>query len=93
MEHFQDIVDRKTIILLPKDSPINQKVVEKLHELLDFTSPHEFRENLLEVYLNYIIFMNEGPPLNFDRIAENMYWLIGFFKHVEEAIQEKKSSA
>lgn len=89
MKSFEDITQKHKVILLPKDSPLNQKVIEKLHELLDFSSAQEFRENLLEVYLTYIIFTNEGPPVNFDRIAENMYWLIGFFKHVNEAMQEK----
>ncbi|WP_224994949.1 hypothetical protein [Cesiribacter sp. SM1] len=90
MERLEDLTDKHRVILLPKDSPLNQRVIEKLHELLDFTPAGEFRENLLEVYLTYIIFTHEGPPLNFDRIAENMYWLIGFFKHVEEAVKEQK---
>jgi hypothetical protein len=89
MEPLENMTDKQKVVLLPKDSPLNQRVIEKLHELLDFTSAGEFRENLLEVYLTYIIFTHDGPPLNFDRIAENMYWLIGFFKHVEEAMQEK----
>ena len=81
--------DKQKVILLPKDSPLNQEVIEKLHQLLDFTSPNEFRENLLEVYLTYIIFTNDAPPINFDRIAENMYWLIGFFRQVDEVMREK----
>ena len=82
--------DKQKVILLPKDSPLNQEVIEKLHQLLDFTSPKEFRENLLEVYLTYIIFTNDAPPINFDRIAENMYWLIGFFRQVDEAMREEE---
>ncbi|EMR04151.1 hypothetical protein [Cesiribacter andamanensis] len=89
MEPQNETADKHKVILLPKDSPLNHKVIEKLHELLDFTSAREFRENLLEVYLSYIIFTHEGPPLNFDRIAENMYWLIGFFKKVDEAVDER----
>ena len=81
--------DKQKVILLPKDSPLNQEVIEKLHQLLDFTPPNEFRENLLEVYLTYIIFTNDAPPINFDRIAENMYWLIGFFRQVDEVMRKK----
>lgn len=92
MKSFEDISEKHKVILLPKDSPLNQEVIEKLHELLDFTPAQEFRENLLEVYLTYIIFTNEGPPINFDRIAENMYWLIGFFKHADKAMQEMGDS-
>ncbi|WP_017730613.1 hypothetical protein [Nafulsella turpanensis] len=77
------------VLHLPKDSPLTQEAVEKFNQLISFSPPLELRENLLEVYLTYIIFAQEAPPLNFDRIAENMYWLIQFFRQVEEAMKKE----
>lgn len=50
--------------------------IERIDKLFDFTTPDELRDDLLEIYLSYIISESEALPVNFDRISANMYQLI-----------------
>lgn len=59
-----------------KDVKLTPNVIELLDHLLDAAPPHVLRENLMEVYHTYLIHAGNTLPIDFDRLAMNMYHLI-----------------
>ena len=58
--------------------------IERIDKLFDYTTPDELRDDLIEIYLSYIISEKDGFPVNFDRISANMYHLILLLKELRK---------
>jgi hypothetical protein len=66
-----------------KQSPA---AIELLDRLLDAAPPRELRDNLLEIYHTYLIHAHQSLPLDFEKIALNMYLLINCLGKLEETV-------
>jgi hypothetical protein len=58
------------------DVKLTPNAIELLDNLLDAAPPHVLRENLLEIYHTYLIHAGNTLPIDFDRLAMNMYHFI-----------------
>jgi hypothetical protein len=71
------------VIALPESTKLTEETIRQLDHLLAFATPEELRDTLIEVYHMYIIREHEMLPLDFKKMAENLYMLIGFLKIAE----------
>lgn len=55
-----------------------------LEELFASAPPNQLRQSIHEIYLTYIIQNHEMLPINFTRIATNMYCLLDFLEKMEK---------
>ncbi|ABG57561.1 hypothetical protein [Cytophaga hutchinsonii] len=58
--------------------------MKNLQVLFSSAPPDQLRQSLHEIYLTYIIQNHEMLPLNFTRIATNMYHLLDFLEKAEK---------
>ncbi|MGN6648170.1 MAG: hypothetical protein ACTHJT_16720 [Cytophaga sp.] len=61
-----------------------QVLLQKLHDLFSSAPPQQLRESIHEIYLTYIIQNHEMLPVNFTRIATDIYYLIDFLDKAEK---------
>lgn len=57
---------------------------KNLENLFSVAPPSELRQSIHEIYLTYIIQNHEMLPLNFTRIATNIYHLLDFLEKIEK---------
>jgi|GEM_PF-1029238 hypothetical protein len=69
---------------------LNEKedLLKKLDDLFVSAPPQQLRQSIHEIYLTYIIQNHEMLPVNFTRIATDIYFLLDFL----EKIEQKKGS-
>ncbi len=58
--------------------------LQDLQDLFSSAPPAQLRQSLQEIYHTYIIQNHEMLPLNFTRIATNMYHLLDFLEKAEK---------
>jgi hypothetical protein len=81
MVNSQDFYGQRTVTL-PKTSKLTEADIQDLDHILDYSSPEEYRNTLIEIYHVYICKEHGSLPCNFDRMAEQMYFLIDFLGRV-----------
>lgn len=59
-----------------QDIHLSAAAIRVLDRLFDSAPPRELRENLLEIYHTYLIHASDTLPLDFEKLAMNMYHLI-----------------
>jgi len=72
---------------LPKTSKITEEVVQQLDHLLDYSSPEEYRNTLIEIYHVYMMHEYHSLPYEFERMASHLYFLIDFLKRAGEEMK------
>lgn len=72
---------------LPKTSKITEEVVQQLDHLLDYSSPEEYRNTLIEIYHVYMMHEYHSLPYEFDRMASHLYFLVDFFKRAGDEME------
>ena len=72
---------------LPKTSKITEEVVQQLDHLLDFSSPEEYRNTLIEIYHVYMIHEYHSLPYEFERMASHLYFLTNFLRRAGEEME------
>jgi hypothetical protein len=82
MENFTD----------PKQAALTEETLYRLNNLLQFVSPDDLREYLLEIYHQYIIHEHENLPNNFSEMAGRLQILFDFLKFLEEEMQSESST-
>lgn len=60
----------------PEGTHLSAQAIEALDSLFSSVPPLELRDNLLEVYHTYLVHAHHTLPLDFERLAMNMYLLI-----------------
>jgi hypothetical protein len=58
--------------------------LKNLEELFAAAPPNQLRQSIHEIYLTYIIQNHEMLPVNFTRIATNIYYLLDFLEKMEK---------
>lgn len=74
-------------------SHITPDIIYRLDSFFEFMSPLDFRDNLTELYHNYIMHEHGSLPLNFRQLAESMIVFLDFLKFVDEEYRVTKPEA
>ncbi len=90
MSNIDKLFKEHKVIVLPKDTRITEGVIMRLDNLLEFASPEELKDNLIEIYHTYIIHASDALPPGFEKFSSNLYFLIDFFKKAEDEMRQEK---
>jgi hypothetical protein len=63
--------------------------IQALDGLFDAAPPQELRENLLEIYHTYLVHAHHTLPLDFEKLARNMYLLTSCLLTVSQELKER----
>ena len=88
-DHDESFYVQRTITL-PKTSKLTEEIIQQLDHILDFSSPEEYRNTLIEIYHIYICKEHESLPCEFRAMADHMYFLVDFFRKASEEMNEVK---
>ncbi|WP_420386592.1 hypothetical protein [Roseivirga sp.] len=83
-------MSEKNIAPLTAFPTITTEMIEQFEILTDFVRPAEFRNQLVNLYLQFIISDPEGFPGDFKNITDNLYIFLEFLTHLQEAIDNRK---
>jgi hypothetical protein len=71
----EKVKKRKAVIThLPKQ--LSKNSIEDLKQLFESVAPDELRDNLLEIYHTYMIYVHDTLPGDFKKMSMNLYLLI-----------------
>jgi hypothetical protein len=70
------------------DVRLSVEAIQRLDHLLSVASPCELREHLLEMYHTYLIHAHNALPINFDKMALNMYLLLNCLREIDEEVRD-----
>lgn len=76
------------VLILPKHTKVTGEMIRKLDNLLGFATPDELRRNVMDIYHSYVINEFEILPNDFEKMATNLYFLIGFLDEAENEVNE-----
>lgn len=79
----------KNIAPLTAFPNITIEMIEEFEILTDFIRPAEFRNQLVNLYLQFIISDPEGFPGDFNHITDNLYIFLEFLTNLQEAIDNR----
>jgi hypothetical protein len=68
---------------------MNKAALKKLEDLFEFAPPRSIRKSLSHVFFNYLVNNHHSLPVDFDRMAEDFYFLMDFLEEVEQMPEEK----
>ena len=69
---------------------ITIEMIEEFEILTDFEEPAKFRNQLVNLYLQFIISDPEGFPGDFKHITDNLYIFLEFLTNLQEAIDNRE---
>ena len=79
------------VILLSENSIVNGEIIHELDKLFEFTPPQELRKSLHYIFSSFLIHTPKDLyPVNFQKIAEDIYFLQSFLDKVIDEVQLKK---
>lgn len=68
---------------LPPPFRLTRAGIRELNNLLEFTSPADLRNTLIEIYHTYIIQQHHALPVNFEIMSGQMYTLLETLKRLQ----------
>ena len=68
---------------------LSRSEIETLDRLFDATPPRELRENIEEIYHMYMVYAHQILPLDFEKLAMNMYLFIGTLDSIDKEMNVK----
>lgn len=80
---------KREISVAIKSQKLSKLELERLNNLFNSISPKELRQNLLEVYHTYLIYVHDALPVDFRKISMNMYLLIQTLDWLDDAQKSK----
>ena len=82
-------MEEKNIPPLTAFPNITTEMIEEFEILTDFIKPAEFRNQLVNFYLQFIISDPEGFPGEFKEMTDKLYIFLEFLTHLQEAIDNR----
>ena len=79
----------KNIAPLSAFPDITTEMIEEFQTLTEFINPAEFRNQLVNLYLQFVMSSPEGFPGDFKKTTDNLYLFIEFLTHLQEAIDNR----
>jgi hypothetical protein len=83
-------MSEKNIAPLTAFPTITTEMIEQFEIFTDFVRPAEFRNQLVNLYLQFIISDPEGFPGDFKRITDNLYIFLEFLTNLQAAMDNRK---
>jgi hypothetical protein len=80
MQNSDDNFYIERTFTLPRTSKLTEELVQQLDHMLEYSSPEDYRNTLIEIYHLYIIHEHNTLPIVFERMANHMFFLIEFLK-------------
>jgi hypothetical protein len=68
---------------------MSRLAIETFDRLFAATPPRELRENLEEIYHMYMVYAYQLLPADFEKLALNMYLLIGTLESIDKEMNVK----
>ena len=80
----------KNIAPLTAFPAITTEMIEEFEILIEFIPPAEFRNQLVNLYLQFVISDPEDFPEAFKHTTDNLYIFLEFLTHLQKAIDNRK---
>ena len=74
---------------LAKPSSLTPEMIEQFEVFIGCVPPAEFRNQLVNLYLQFIISKPEGFPGDFKGITDNLYIFLECLTNLQEAIDNR----
>lgn len=65
---------------------IDHKIKNKLEELFDFAPPKQLRQSITQIFFGFLSNQKEELPENFERISEDIHFLLNFLEQADSHI-------
>ena len=78
---------------MPPPFRLTRAGIRKVNNLLEFASPEELRNTLIEIYHTYIIQQHHALPVNFETMSGQMYILLETLKHLQPQEENRDRNA
>ena len=62
---------------------INHKIKNELVALFDFVPPKQLRQSVTQVFFGYLFNQKKELPENFERISEDIHFLLNFLEQAD----------
>lgn len=70
---------------------LTTEMIEQFEHFTNYLKPEEFRDQLVNLYFQFVISNPEEFPADFVRISDNLYIFLEFLTKLQEAIDNKES--
>ena len=90
MTDFKKIYKEHRVIVLPEYTKLTEHLIWQFDGVLEAAPPAELRDHLLEVYQRFLIKEHEFLPVDFQKLAGNLYILLDFLTLADKEINKKK---
>ena len=82
-------MSEKNIAPLTTFPTITIEMIEQFEILTDYIRPAEFRNQLVNLYLQFVMCDPEGFPEGFKHTTDNLYIFLEFLTNLQEAIENR----
>jgi hypothetical protein len=86
----QSLTDKDHLINAILKSSVTPETIYRLDSFFEFVPPDELRDNLIELYHNYLLHEHDSLPYNFKQLAEGMSIFLDFLKFVHRERTDSK---
>ena len=79
----------KNIAPLSAFPEITTAMIEEFQLFTEVVQPAEFRGQLVNLYLQFVMSTLDGLPTDFQKLTHNLYFFIAFLTHLQEAMDHR----
>ncbi|GAB5524639.1 MAG: hypothetical protein Roseis2KO_25110 [Roseivirga sp.] len=83
-------MSEKNIAPLTAFPAITTEMIEQFDSLIEFIPPAEFRNQLVNLYLQFVMSDPEGFPEGFKHTTDNLYIFLEFLTNLQEAMDNRE---
>ena len=80
----------KNIAPLSAFPEITTAMIEELQMFTEVIQPAVFRDQLVSLYLQFVMSSLDGFPTDFQKLTHNLYFFIAFLTHLQEAMDDRE---
>jgi len=78
---------------LPPPFRLTRAGIREINKLLEFASPEDLRNTLIEMYHTYIMQQHHALPVNFETMSGQMFTLLETLKHLKSSEEKQHRSS
>jgi hypothetical protein len=102
MAQYSDFLIKKSVVFITPGGfyttfvkntfTMDKQIVNELEEMFSFAPPSSIRRSINQVFYSYLIH-KQTLPFDFERIAEDFYFLTDFLEKADECYKRSKSNS
>jgi hypothetical protein len=77
------------VITLPPRCRVNMEIIMHLDVLLDFAPPQELKNDLLNVFMHFLMHEGDALPEDFKDVTQNYLMLFDWLDTVDEEMKKR----